>query len=138
MSWINMEKINFDKNSLRKFGIIMGIAFSLIGLLVFLKGRHSFLPAGIIALLFFLSALVCSVILKPVYVFWMRLAFVLSWINTRIILFLIFYLTFTPIGLVLRLFRVDLLDKKINKSAKTYWRKKEKISTERESYERQF
>ena len=116
----------------------MGIAFSVIGLLVFLKVRHSFLPAGIVALLFFLSALVCPVILKPVYAFWMRLAFVLSWINTRIILFLIFYLLFTPIGLILKLFRTDLLDKMINKNAETYWHKKEKVSAGRESYERQF
>jgi len=133
-----MENIDFNRNSLRKFGITMGVMLSVICLLIFLKGRHSFLPVGIIALLFFLTALSFSGVLKPVYAFWMRLAFVLSWMNTRIILFLIFYLTFTPIGLALKLFGADLLDKKIDKNAKTYWRKKERFTAWKESYERQF
>ena len=51
----------------------------------------------------------------------------LGWINTRLILFIIFYLVFTPIGLVMRLFGVDLLDKKIDKNKNSYWRRKEKV-----------
>ncbi len=133
-----MGKLSLDRQRLRGFGIIMGIAFSAIGLIIFLKGRHNPVYAGIIALLFFSIALFRPVILKPVYAFWMRLAFILSWINTRVILFLIFYLVFTPIGLTLRLFRVDLLDKRIDRNSETYWRKKDKITNARESYEHQF
>lgn len=77
-------------------------------------------------------------LLKPLYALWMKFALVLSWINTRIILFLMFYLIFTPLGLILKLLGKDLLDIKINKSAKSYWRKKEKNEFGLSSYERQF
>ena len=77
-------------------------------------------------------------LLKPLYVFWMKLAFVLSWVNTRLILFLMFYLIFTPIGLIIKALRIDLLETKINKEEKTYWKKKEKKEFGLVSYERQF
>ena len=39
--------------------------------------------------------------------FWMKLALTLGWINTRILLSVIFYLFLTPIALVSRLFTKD-------------------------------
>jgi uncharacterized protein involved in cysteine biosynthesis len=68
----------------------------------------------------------------------MKLAFVLAWINTRLILWIIFYLVFTPIGLVMRLLGVDLLARKIEKNKDTYWIKKEKSGFEPKDYARQF
>ena len=76
--------------------------------------------------------------LKPVYIFWMRLAFILAWINTRLILSILFYLIFTPIGIGMRLFGGDLLDKKIDKNKESYWIKKEKAAFKQSDYERQF
>lgn len=68
----------------------------------------------------------------------MKFALILSWINTRIILILLFYLVFTPIGLILKLLGKDLLDRKINKADKSYWRKKEKNELSLAAYEKQF
>lgn len=68
----------------------------------------------------------------------MRFALVLSWVNTRLILLIIFYLIFTPIGLAMRLFGIDLLERKSDKNKKSYWKKKEKKSFSRLDYERQF
>ena len=55
--------------------------------------------------LFALLAAAAPRALVPLYKPWMRLAEALGWLNTRILLILIFYLVVTPIGLVLRLFR---------------------------------
>jgi len=77
-------------------------------------------------------------LLKPLYALWMKFALVLSWINTRLILIILFYLVFTPIGLILKLLRKDLLDKKIIKAEKSYWRKKEKNELGLVAYEKQF
>lgn len=74
--------------------------------------------------------------IKPVYIVWMRFAFILGWINTRIILVILFYLIFTPVGLFMRLFRIDLLERK-NKEG-TYWKKKEKVEFNPLNYERRF
>jgi len=116
----------------------MGIAFLVITLVIFLRHRHNTLPTSIISAVFFILAFIAPSLLKPVYIFWMNLAFVLSWINTRLILLVIFYLIFTPVGLALRLFGVDLLDRKIDKHKESYWRKKEEKRFNPLNYERQF
>lgn len=75
---------------------------------------------------------------KLLYGLWMKFALILSWINTRIILFLMFCLIFTPIGLIIKLLGKDLLEEKIDKTAKSYWKKKEKNELGLAAYEKQF
>jgi hypothetical protein len=133
-----MEKLNLDKKSLRKFGVTMAIAFLIITLIIFIRHKYSIIPTFIILAIFLILAFTLPALLKPVYILWMRLAFVLSWINTRLILFILFYLLFAPVGLMMRLFRVDLLDRKIEKDKKSYWRRKEKKEFSSLDYERQF
>jgi hypothetical protein len=133
-----MEKSKLDKKILKKFGITMGAAFSIITFLIIIRHKYSILPTSIISVIFFISAFMMPVLLKPIYVFWMKLAFILSRINTGLILFIIFYLIFTPIGLGMRLFRVDLLDKKIDKHKESYWKEKKKKEFSHLDYEKQF
>jgi len=130
-----MDKLKLDKISLRSFGLTMGWVLLVIAGLFFL--RHKPLAAAnflIASCGFFITGLVYPVLLKFIYIAWMHLAFILGWINTRIILVILFYLVFSPIGLLLRIFKVDVLETK-NKS-KTYWKKKEKSNLL--SYERRF
>lgn len=132
-----MEKLDLSKQSLRKFGITMAIAFGVITALILWKHKHSILPTSIISALFLILGLIAPKLLKPVYIIWMKFAFILGWINTRIILIILFYLIFTPIGLVMRLFGADLLDRKMDKR-NTYWHKREKKDFNPLDYERQF
>lgn len=133
-----MEKIRTDKKTLSNFGITMSAVLLVIAGVVFLKRKD--LPAPVIAVsvLFFIIGMARPEFFRPVYLAWMRLAFVLSWINTRLILAVIFYLIFTSIGLFLKLFRVDLLDIKIDKNKVSYWHKKEKKQFNPLDYEHQF
>lgn len=133
-----MEKLDLTRKNLRKFGITMGAVF--IFLALFLIFRHKDKIAVIItaSTAFFLSAFLMPSILKPVYIFWMRIAFILSWVNTRIILILIFYLIFAPLGLVIRLFGKGLLEKRLDKGAISYWKQKEDSGFDKLNYERQF
>ena len=59
----------------------------------------------------------------------------MGWINTRILLLAIFYLLFTPIGIGIKLFGVDLLERKIDKNKDSYWKKRDSLAAD---YERQF
>lgn len=116
----------------------MGVAFSIITIFILIRHKYSILPTSIISVIFFISALMMPVLLELIYIFWMRLAFILSRINTGLILFIIFYLIFTPIGLGMRLFRADLLDKKIDKHKESYWKEKKKKGFSPLDYEKQF
>ncbi|MBI4982860.1 MAG: hypothetical protein HZC15_07020 [Candidatus Omnitrophica bacterium] len=46
----------------------------------------------------------------------------------KLVLIILFYSLFTPIGLIMSLFKVDLLDRRINKYKNSYWRIKQKNS----------
>ncbi len=133
-----MERLNFEKNNLRKFGITMGIAFLVISALLIFNHKRNILPFAIISTGFFVISLTFPLKLKPVYFIWMKLAFILGWINTRIILIIIFYLLFTPLGMLMRLFGKDLLELKIERNTSTYWKKKEKGNLGPGNYEKQF
>ena len=115
----------------------MAIAFGIIAIVLFLRGKEAYRILCLLSAFFLAGAIFSPALLKTIYVLWMKFAFVLGWVNTRIILFAIFYLIFTPIGLVMRLFR-DPLERKIDKDASTYWVKKEKTEGTQGSYEHQF
>lgn len=132
-----MEKLNLDKSNLKKFGMTMGIAFFAITLFILIRHNRLALPTFIISVIFFILVFITPSLLKPVYIFWMKLAFILGWINTRLLLLIVFYLIFTPFGLTMKLFGVDLLDRKIDKNKESYWKKKEKTELNPLNYERQ-
>lgn len=132
-----MEDLKFGKTELKKFGITMGAAFLVISSIFFLRQRHGgAVTSLLISSVFFITGLILPALLKPIYIIWMRIAFILSWVNTRIILIILFYLVFAPIGLAMRLFKVDLLER--NKKKESYWKKKEKPDFNPLNYERQY
>ena len=59
--------------------------------------------------------------LRPVYVVWMALALPIGWTISHLLLLVMYYLLITPIGLLMRLFGYDSLERQIDRSAKTYW-----------------
>ena len=73
-------------------------------------------------------------ILNWIKYLWLKFASVVSWFNTRLLLCLIFYLIFTPTGLLLRLFGFDPLGKKLNKTKDSYWEDSAPVG----NYEKQF
>jgi hypothetical protein len=64
-------------------------------------------------------ALVLPAALRPVYRIWMLFAEALGWVNTRIILSLIFFLIFFPFGLIMRMFN-DPMQRKFDNAADSY------------------
>jgi len=133
-----MQDFNSDTKSLRKFGITMSIAFAVITFFILFRHKQGIFATLSVSILFFIFAFVMTNLLKPVYILWMKLAFILGWINTRLILIIIFYLVFTPIGIVIKLLGIDLLDRRINKDKDSYWLKKEEKPFKPLDYERQF
>jgi ABC-type glycerol-3-phosphate transport system permease component len=71
--------------------------------------------AGVLASM----ALVFPASLGPVYKVWMRFAEALGWINTRIILIVIFFMLFFPFGMIMRMFN-DPMRRKLDASADSY------------------
>ncbi|MFA5255989.1 MAG: SxtJ family membrane protein [Candidatus Omnitrophota bacterium] len=137
MNWTKMERLDPGKNTLKKFGVTMGVAFLVISGLFLFRQKYTVAIYGLaVSCAFFMTGSLLPALLKPVYIIWMRFAFILGWINTRIILIIIFYLVFTPVGLLMRLLRIDPLQRRDKRA--TYWEEKEKIDFNISNYERRF
>ena len=123
---------------IQKFGILFAALCTLVAGYMVWKGIHiwPYFFGG--AVFFLVTGLFGKNILRPLYVGWMKFAFVLGWVNTRILLGLFFYLILTPIGLVLRLTGKDLLGLKIDRNATSYWVKRERKSFDAETTKQQF
>jgi hypothetical protein len=59
--------------------------------------------------------------IRPIYVAWMVLAFPIGWTVSQIIVALLFYGLFTPIGLVFRLMGRDPLHRARRPGIESYW-----------------
>jgi hypothetical protein len=106
---------------LRSFGLIVGGGFAVIGLLpVVLRGQPPRLWAVAIAAALAAAGVVIPRALRPLHRVWMQLAEVLGWINTRIILLLVFFVVIVPTGAVLRVIGRDILNLKFSRTADTY------------------
>jgi hypothetical protein len=89
---------------LRSFGLLVGGIFAIIGLWPLIwRGEDVRWWAMIATAILVLPAVVYPMSLKLIYRGWMAIGEVLGWINTRIILSIIFYGVFTPVALVMRL-----------------------------------
>ncbi|HAJ91415.1 MAG TPA: sxtJ [Gammaproteobacteria bacterium] len=128
-----VESLNPDKQELRKFGLIFAGMFILIfGLLLpWIWDRPSPAWAWIVAAVFITTALLAPVALGPVYKVWMKIGLVLGWINTRIILGLVFFVIFAPVALLIKLLGKDMLKQRLDASATSYRVASEQTSRDR-------
>ena len=119
---------NLDAHGYRKFGLTTGaIIIGLFGLLIpwlfdLNYVKWPWILGGVLAL----WGLLAPTTLKPVYIGWMKFGNVMNWINTRIILGILFYAIFLPIGMVMRLFGKDAMHRKPDSSLSSYRVKSER------------
>ncbi len=64
--------------------------------------------------------------LKVIYKNWMKVAHVIGNVVTTVILGIIFYVVFAPVGIFLRLRNKDLLDRALDPNAASYWNQRER------------
>jgi len=57
----------------------------------------------------------------PFYRIWMAIAFVIGWVNTRVILALIFYIIIFPIGILLRIFGKLQYQSVVDQNKPSFW-----------------
>jgi len=134
----DLKKLKTDAGDLRKFGLTVGGVFMLLGVVLLLRHRSSYLAFCGAGALLAAFALIWPRALKYVYVAWMALAFTLGFVMSNVILTLFFFLLVTPIGLLARLFQKDFLARKWDKRAASYWIQCGREVKTANTYERQF
>ena len=125
-----MQKI-ISKKQLREFGLLIGFGFPiLIGWLLPSLFRHDFrvwtLWIGVPGLIFGLTS---PRLLKYPYKCWMALGHTFGWVNSHIILGLVFVFVLQPIAYIMRLTGYDPL-KRRRKGEKTYRENRQDYKTD--------
>jgi len=126
-----------NRKQLRSFGLIVGGIFCLIGVWPpVVHGDPLRVWAVVPAIILIPPALVYPPVLYWPFRGWMFIGHILGAVNTRVILGIIFFLLFTPIGVLMRLFRYDPMARRKKPSLTTY--KTEVKEKESSHMERQF
>ena len=109
-----MKESSISQRQLRQFGFLIGIGFPvIIGWIVPAISGHlfRFWSLWIGVPLFILGILRPRLLFYP-YQAWMKIGLALGWINSHIVLGLVFLLVLQPISLIMKLFGYDPLKKK--------------------------
>lgn len=135
-----MDLKQIKEKDLKQFGVVLGIILVVIAGLQMLRGHHPALPKYFISIA--VIAEICACIkpglLKPIFIIFTKVGKVIGWVNTRVLLMLVFYLIMTPIGMILRLCGKDLLQQKMGKDEGSYWQERTTQYFAPEHYEKQF
>ena len=111
---------NIQMGSNRSFGIVFFIVFLLIALYPILKDNDLRIWSLVISFIFLILGLINSKILTPLNRLWFKFGLLLGKFISPLIMGIIFFIVVTPIGIIMRLLKKDLLNLKYNKK-ETYW-----------------
>lgn len=133
-----MKFSEIELPSNRKFGFFFTFIFFAIGIFLFIKGitSYSYFSLGT-AIIIFLVTLMKSDLLLPFNRLWMMLGVLLGMIVGPVVLGIIFFGLFTPISLLMKLFKRDELRLKI-KSNQSHWKIRKTDASQSEAFKYQF
>ena len=104
----------------KSFGIVFFIVFLLLGFYPLLNDGNIRVWSLVISLIFLVLGLLNSKLLLPLNKIWFKFGILLGKIVSPLIMAIIFFLVVTPIALVMRMLRKDVLNLKFN-TKKSYW-----------------
>ena len=113
-----MDEVKIGSN--KSFGIVFFIVFFIIAIYPLLNHNEIRLWSLIISIVFLILGLLNSKLLTPLNKIWFKFGILLGKIVSPLVMGLIFFFVVTPIGILMRILKKDLLNLKFNKKT-TYW-----------------
>jgi len=129
-----------DKNELRKFGLVMAAAITVLGLIRWWLHGFGAPPMAFfyVALAFLALGLAVPRALQPVFAAWMKFSLALNWVMTRVLLMTAFFGMIVPTRVILRLAGKDPMKRGWDPEAPSYWEDPEEQPEEFDRYFNQF
>ncbi len=122
----------------RGFGVVFAVVFVVIGLWPLVDGGAVRVWALVAAGVFLAAGFLVPAALRPLNRVWFLFGMVLHKIVNPLVMGLLFYLTITPMALVMRLLGKDPLNRRFDSQAKSYWIERRPAGPAPESMRNQF
>jgi hypothetical protein len=127
-------KLGSDRN----FGIVFAVFCAIVAGIQLGFSHHFSWPWVAASCAFITAALLKPGLLHPLNVLWFKFGMLLHHIITPVVLGLMFFVVFTPIGLWMRIVRKRPLNLRFDPDAKTYWVERKPPGPPSESFKNQF
>jgi Saxitoxin biosynthesis operon protein SxtJ len=121
---------NPTRRDLQVFGFVLPLVAAVLGLLVAFRfdapgvARVMWAAGAVLTL----SYVAIPAWRRPLFVGWMYATYPIGWVLSHVMLLVVFFLVIVPFGLVIRLARRDLLRRRFDRSAPSYWTRREPVS----------
>lgn len=132
------HKDDVEIGSEKSFGFVFAAVFMIIALWPLINGMPPRWWAIVVSAVFLLAAFIAKPLLKPLNVLWFKFGLLLYKIVNPIVMGLLYYLTIVPMGLIMKAFGKDPLNRRFNPEAKTYWIERAPHGPEPDSMKNQF
>ncbi len=123
-----MANKNIKISSNRNFGIVFFVVFLIIAIWPLLNSEPIRIWSLLIAIIFLFLGIINSIILTPLNKIWFKFGIFLGNFISPIVMAIIFFFVVTPIGILMKVLKKDLINLKKNND-KSYWIIKEDIKT---------
>lgn len=123
-----------DQKKNKSFGILLFFVFIIISLWPLFSKNEIRIWSLVIAVIFLMLAIFSPKFLSPFTKLWIKLGELIGRFISPIIIGIIYFSILTPIGLLMKMFKKDLLNLKFSKN-QTYWvKRKTKLNSMDKQY----
>lgn len=130
---------NTEKIQLQKFGIIIGLSLTLLGGLFLWYSKSYFCSYFFVfSVIFLLLGVIHPESLRPVYRLCSKMAYILEWMITKLILIVLFCFVIIPTAVLAGLLRTKFLDINFKRKKDSYWIKRRQGEVDKRKYENRF
>ena len=122
----------------RRTCVVVAVVLTIAAAVFWYRGRETALVVSLgLACVLVIVGWLLPPAAKRFHRIWYGIAFALGWVNSRILLTIIYFVLFIPYGVISRLARRDPLDRR-GEPRESYWHDKQKTRPSREQFERLF
>ena len=110
-----------NRGSEKSFGIVFSIVFLLVALYPLVNSKSIHMWALILSAIFLIFAIFASNKLIYLNKIWFKFGMLLGSFIAPIVMMLVYLLTVIPTGIIIKLLGKDILRKKLDQKANSYW-----------------
>jgi len=121
---IKTSESKIQRGSEKSFGIVFSLVFLIIALYPLFVSKDPLIWALFLSVLLFSLAFIAPNVLLLPNKLWFKFGILLGSIIAPIVMAIVYLTTVLPTGIIMRLLGKDLLRKRFDKNAKSYWIKR--------------